>query len=146
MLPTIPILALLLALSTPSRACLRHKGTAPWDDTLPFEATITDNGVVTCWISKTYASHSTEQRHTPPDDANLAWEFQPWHFECLRGYGARAEVGRRSYSYRAHGQDFSWVADIREDVQGEAYVYGKELFCKGRSKDDGKNGKGRRKR
>ncbi|PVH89677.1 hypothetical protein DL98DRAFT_2378 [Cadophora sp. DSE1049] len=56
----------LLALAAASlplavHACMEFNGTLPFSHTSPFEASITDNGVVTCWISTTLAEHNSMQ-------------------------------------------------------------------------------------
>ena len=54
-------LATLFLLLKQSSACMHYSATFPYSNSHPFEATITDNGVVTCWISMTYEQHSKQQ-------------------------------------------------------------------------------------
>jgi hypothetical protein len=54
-------LATLFLLLKQSSACMHYSATFPYSNSHPFEATITDNGVVTCWISMTYDQHSKQQ-------------------------------------------------------------------------------------
>ncbi|KAI9048999.1 hypothetical protein LZ554_006848 [Drepanopeziza brunnea f. sp. 'monogermtubi'] len=190
---------LLLVLAGTGNACMKFKGTFPFAKTAPFEASITDNGVTTCWISTTYAEHAAAQEKSrplrvskrsvgrkvrlstmpalsansnpayfsspytsphspatsggekevvdphampPPRGGRLpttrkfqeeAWEdlavWQPWHFECLSGYKARANVGLRGFVYVAHGQEFFFVPKMREDIAGEKWDYSLSLWC-----------------
>jgi hypothetical protein len=133
------ITAFLLLISELSSACLIYKGVAPWDEKLPFSATITDNNVVTCWIDMSYQSHFIIQsrNHRITEDGEV-WEFSDWKFKCLENYSAHADIGLRTYGYHAHGQNFSWVANIREDIEDETFVYTTTLFC---GKDKQKGGK-----
>jgi len=78
----------LLSLLSSATACLRFVAYAPWDDTLPYTAKITDNDVVTCWISMSYRDHYTMQRFTPADRVleqpfESEWDFRGWQFECM---------------------------------------------------------------
>lgn len=63
----------------------------------------------------------------------LDWEeipaWQPWQFECISGYKARANVGMRGFTYVAHGQDFFFVPAMKEDIWGEKWVYSLRLWC-----------------
>ncbi|KAH8599941.1 hypothetical protein B0O99DRAFT_737464 [Bisporella sp. PMI_857] len=116
----------------PPASCITFHARAPYNDDLPFEASITHNGRLTCWISMSYAKHMQIQRgrkvvRTRGDGKEgMRWEFLPWDFECLDGFFGRAGIGRRSYHYRAKGQDISFVAEIKEDVLGGAYLYRKQ--------------------
>lgn len=40
---------------------MHYSATFPYATHLPFEATLTDDGVVTCWISMTYDQHDKQQ-------------------------------------------------------------------------------------
>ena len=55
-----PILLALTAASL-TQACMEFNGTLPFSHTAPFEASITDNGMVTCWISTSLVEHDTMQ-------------------------------------------------------------------------------------
>ncbi|KAH7342755.1 hypothetical protein BKA65DRAFT_586779 [Rhexocercosporidium sp. MPI-PUGE-AT-0058] len=55
--------------------------------------------------------------------------WQPWQFECISGYKARANVGMRGFTYVAHGQDFFFVPRMKEDIWGERWVYSSRLWC-----------------
>jgi hypothetical protein len=170
------LLAPLLLLQT--SACMHYSATFPYATHLPFEATLTDNGVVTCWISMTYdqhekeqASFSNHQRARPGqvpqitqkqisltgakpvrnngtkdreggDVQRLARQegrgaieegikgvWIPWEFKCLDGHQARAGIGLRAVWYSAHGQEFEFVPKCDEDVLGEKWVYGVDLWC-----------------
>ena len=54
-----PLITLLLIGQT--SACMHYSATFPYATHLPFEATLTDNSVVTCWISMTYDQHDKQQ-------------------------------------------------------------------------------------
>lgn len=79
-------LLLLLLLVKDAKSCLRFVGSAPWDNTAPFEAMFEDNGVVTCWISESYTRHDGMQRAWAlgPEKkrGGMEWEFRAWEFEC----------------------------------------------------------------
>ncbi|KAH7419271.1 hypothetical protein BKA64DRAFT_699302 [Cadophora sp. MPI-SDFR-AT-0126] len=60
-LPTIPLILAAASLPLTIHACMEFNGTLPFSHTAPFEASITDNGVVTCWISTTLAEHNSMQ-------------------------------------------------------------------------------------
>jgi hypothetical protein len=51
---------------------MHYTATFPYSTSLPFEATLTDNDVVTCWLSMTYDQHNNQQiafsqhRHPQP--------------------------------------------------------------------------------
>ncbi|KAJ5042831.1 uncharacterized protein L3040_004224 [Drepanopeziza brunnea f. sp. 'multigermtubi'] len=188
---------LLLVLAGTGNACVKFKGVFPFAETAPFEASITENGVTTCWISTTYAEHAAAQEASRPlriskrsshrkislstmpalsadsrpayfsspytspqtpassgeEEVDLsavppprggrvpetqkypeeAWEdwtvWQPWNFECIPGYKARANVGLRSFVYVVHGQQYFFVPDLREDVAGEKWEYSSRLWC-----------------
>ncbi|KAL2075618.1 hypothetical protein VTL71DRAFT_561 [Oculimacula yallundae] len=227
-------LFILVLLSLPAihnqvHACMEFSGSFPFSHTAPFEASIIDNGVTTCWIStslnehndlqKALAQHQHDQTHgnkhnthkkskrsngramqlmslpaydplhppykalpgakqqslnneksidlttkprpragvkgneegrlvpTPQRFEQLAWDdmpvWQPWKFQCLQGYTAKANVGLRGFTYVAHGQEFFFVPDMREDLGGERWVYKLELWCKGKDgKGGGRTGKG----
>lgn len=51
------VLLLLLGHIEPANACMHYKATIPFNPTLPYEASISDNGVTTCWISTSYEEH-----------------------------------------------------------------------------------------
>lgn len=204
----LPLDPLTLLLAITAHACMEFKGIFPFSTSLPYEASITDNGVITCWISTTYAAHtdlqeaharahshshhgrthkkrsvgrkislsvfppdekpsayfaspymsqarvSDDEKHVdlhavPPVRSGLAegrktrryeadeWEalgkgrpaWEPWPFECLAGYRARANVGLGSVAYEVHGQEFVFVPGVREDVGGERWLYGHRLWC-----------------
>ncbi|KAK0125404.1 hypothetical protein ONS95_000579 [Cadophora gregata] len=55
-----PLLLALIAASL-THACMEFNGILPFSHTSPFEASIIDNGVTTCWISTTLKEHSTMQ-------------------------------------------------------------------------------------
>lgn len=63
----------------------------------------------------------------------LEWEdipvWQPWNFECISGHKAKANVGMRGFTYKAHGQDFHFVPKMKEDLWGERWVYSLRLWC-----------------
>jgi hypothetical protein len=52
---------------------MHYSATFPYSTSLPFEATLTDDGVVTCWTSTTYDQHNKQQiafsnhRHARPN-------------------------------------------------------------------------------
>jgi hypothetical protein len=58
----------------------------PWDDDKPFQANITDNGALTCWINMSYRDHNLWQRGIPPIQDVIQsqgpWDFRDWVFEC----------------------------------------------------------------
>ena len=99
-----PLLALLFLLTT-VLACIVFEATAPFDDNQPYLASITHNGILTCWLSMSYTRHMHIQKHTPVlrdqdghnerhgSEGAMEWEFQPWEFECLDGFEARAMIG-----------------------------------------------------
>ncbi|KUJ22098.1 uncharacterized protein LY89DRAFT_576039 [Mollisia scopiformis] len=132
------ILSLLLFCLTTTNACMHYKATFPFNPTLPFEASISDNRITTCWISTTYAEHRALQIAVKAQKSEEAG-FLPWEFECLRlgieGYKAHANVGARTVTYIAHGQEFYFIPKEKEDVVGEKWVYDLKLWC-------GKPGKG----
>ncbi|KAI6708153.1 hypothetical protein JHW43_009319 [Diplocarpon mali] len=188
----------LLLLAPGARACMDFNGTFPFSAALPFEASIVDNGVRTCWIATSYAEHAARQqspssarrrarsagrrialtgrpaapaapaslaspfagpKHAaaaeehvdlgvrPPRRASLPSEtygergreearaWAPWPFECVAGHRARANVGLRTFVYAAHGQEFSFVPKMEEDIWGERWVYSLRLWCKGKDKN-----------
>jgi hypothetical protein len=177
-------------------ACMHYAATFPYSTSLPFEATLTDNGVVTCWASMTYDQHNRQQmafsnyHHAKPrkrqmevqvsltgepdsstspsptrtvnkksggerskegvgskggkeesvlgsdepgwgtdEEENGVGVWLPWEFQCLDGYQAHAGVGLRAVWYKAHGQEFDFVPEMEEDVLGEKWVYGVDLWC-----------------
>ena len=55
------IFYILTALLKRTSACMHYSATFPYATNLPFEATLTDNAVVTCWISMTYDQHNHQQ-------------------------------------------------------------------------------------
>ncbi|CZT04104.1 uncharacterized protein RAG0_10671 [Rhynchosporium agropyri] len=210
-------------------ACMEFSGTFPFSHSAPFSASITDNGITTCWISTSLDEHNAYQHalseaeehhrehgdqtrkkpnqkravgsvirlssqsaydpnHTPDislpnskplDPANeksvdLAVKpaprfttntpsdqlplpqtakmqtpsmddmplWQPWEFSCLPGYKARGEIGLRGFTYVAHGQEFFFVPETREDLEGERWVYELWLWCQGKDgRGKGKVGK-----
>lgn len=54
----LPATILLLA---PIHACVIYQAISPFSDIAPFQATLTDNGLTTCWLSLSYAAHSSLQ-------------------------------------------------------------------------------------
>ncbi|CZR57176.1 uncharacterized protein PAC_07065 [Phialocephala subalpina] len=197
-----------------AKACMHYKGVFPHNPTLPYEASISDNSVTTCWILTTYAEHkalqiavSAQKQKTEmkfknkrsngqymrltskaglgfgkdgkdPDVKGLEiigeeeqksrarqfgqrkWVevpkdekeagFLPWEFECLglpspprmnlkgkmlillgviEGYKAHANVGARTVTYIAHGQEFYFIPKEQEDVENEKWVYDLKLWC-----------------
>lgn len=90
----------------------------------------TDSGVTSTGIGKTAAS-----------EKNLDGEWLPWTFECLDGYKGHANIGLRSVSYTAHGQDFWFVPGVLEDIFEEVWRYETRLWCKG-ADADGRDEKG----
>ena len=97
----LPLLLTFLLLLRKAHACIHFQAIAPYDDEQPYLASITHNGILTCWISMTYAHHMLIQKHTPvlrkqdesSREVGMEWEFQPWEFECLDGYEGRAMIG-----------------------------------------------------
>ncbi|KAE9370452.1 hypothetical protein N431DRAFT_411812 [Stipitochalara longipes BDJ] len=55
------IYILITVLQRRASACMHYSATFPYATNLPFEATLTDDGVVTCWISMTYDKHNEQQ-------------------------------------------------------------------------------------
>jgi hypothetical protein len=176
-----PLITLLLRQTS---ACMHYSATFPYATHLPFEATLTDNSVVTCWISMTYDQHDKQQtafsnhrrartkplpqkqqeqqkqisltselvRNNRTKDGktgNLKKDLRksvgqergeegeekvkgiwlPWEFKCLEGYQAHAGIGLRAVWYSAHGQEFEFAPKCEEDVLGERWVYGVDLWC-----------------
>ncbi|CAL3969365.1 unnamed protein product [Diplocarpon coronariae] len=74
--------------------------------------------------SETYGERGREE--------GRAWA--PWPFECVARHRARANVGLRTFMYAAHGQEFSFVPKMEEDIWGERWVYSLRLWCKGKDK------------
>lgn len=87
------LLTLLLLPSTLAWNCLLYRATQPFDDNLPFEATITERGSQTplCWLKENYAEHNLRQlvnsQYPSPeekrkDEAGLGdyatWGFKRW--------------------------------------------------------------------
>jgi hypothetical protein len=60
------------------------------------------------------------------------WEDIPvwrnWPFECIEGHKAHAKAGLRSFVYVAHGQDFSFVPKVKEDIWGDRYNFFSFIF------------------
>ncbi|TVY49145.1 hypothetical protein LOCC1_G000962 [Lachnellula occidentalis] len=140
----------LLLLPAPVLSCIKYSAVYPFSETAPFQATITDDNLTTCWISRTYREHNRYQQMAnlaPPTRAELqdpdmtTWGFKRWDFECLpeQGYEAWANVGVRTVVYRRkreegekEGRWLGFVSDVREDVWGEKWIYGKSVECDGK--------------
>ncbi|TVY19905.1 hypothetical protein LARI1_G001574, partial [Lachnellula arida] len=100
----------LLLLPAAVLSCIKYSAVYPISETAPFQATITDDNLTTCWISRTYREHNRYQQLAnlaPPTSAELqnpdttTWGFKRWDFECLEGgYEAWANVGVRTVVYR----------------------------------------------
>jgi hypothetical protein len=148
----------LLLLPTATLSCIHYAATFPFSETLPFEATITDNNLTTCWLSRTYAEHNALQilanlapptRNELQNPDEVTWGFKRWDFECLEGYEGWANVGVRTMGYRRRGEQkvVGWVADVREDIWGERWEYWKSFECEIKTEEvnkrtDGEEGKG----
>jgi hypothetical protein len=55
------ILVTLILFPSQTSACMHYSATFPHATHLPFEASLTDDGIVTCWISMTYDQHNEQQ-------------------------------------------------------------------------------------
>jgi hypothetical protein len=129
----------LLLLPSTTLACIQYSATYPFDPELPFEAFISSNDTVVCWISRTYNEHNrvqnlanlapvTREQLAHPDE--LTWGFQRWDFTCVEGHQGWANVGVRSMGYiGTDGKVTQWVADMIEDVWDEYWEYWKEIGC-----------------
>ena len=87
-----------------AHACLRYTARFPWDDTLPVTASITDNGIQTCWLNMTYKQHYLRQQYKNRnrgreegvgvgDDGSAEWEFEDWDFSCVEGEKEGRDAG-----------------------------------------------------
>lgn len=47
----------------------------------------------------------------------------------LEGYKARANVGARTVTYIAHGQEYYFIPKEKEDLMNERWVYDLKLWC-----------------
>jgi hypothetical protein len=54
----------------------------------------------------------------------------------IEGYKARANVGARTVTYIAHGQEFYFIPKEKEDVGNEKWTYDLKLWC-GKPRKDG---------
>jgi len=132
-------LSSLLLLPSTITACIQYSGTYYFSPDIPFEAFISENDNVVCWISRTYTEHSrlqdlanlapvTREQLENPDE--LTWGFKRWDFTCLEGRQGWANVGVRSAGYIGRdGKVMQWVADMVEDVWEEKWEYSKEVGC-----------------
>ncbi|TAQ84775.1 hypothetical protein B7494_g6904 [Chlorociboria aeruginascens] len=127
----IPPLFLLAFILLPPRilGCLRYAGTFPWDTSLPFLATITDNGIITCSINETYDRHMIMQSTTDVQ-ADGTWYFKPWTFTCVNSsFEARAEIGVRIVWYKAYEKDWRFIVDEVENIAAEKWEHKRSLWC-----------------
>ncbi|KAH9216902.1 hypothetical protein DL95DRAFT_362504 [Leptodontidium sp. 2 PMI_412] len=112
-------------------ACMEFTGVFPFSHTAPFEASIVDNGkhvdLTTVPLPRNGHLPKTQKMEELDWEEIPAW--QPWQFECISGYKARANVGMRGFTYVAHGQDFFFVPAMKEDIWGEKWVYSLRLWC-----------------
>jgi hypothetical protein len=104
-------------LTRDTSACMHYTAIFPYSTSLPFEATLTDNGIVTCWLSMTYDQHNDQQiafsqhRHHQPTkrysltgEPDLSMISSPTKSENQKGSGGQAELKERE-------QGGKWAAD-----------------------------------
>ncbi|KAF8866719.1 hypothetical protein BDZ45DRAFT_578288 [Acephala macrosclerotiorum] len=112
-----------------AQACMHYKAVFPHSPTLPYEASISDNSVTTCWISTTYAEHKALQIAVKPQKTEMKYKGKMKRSNGYKGYKAHANVGARTVTYIAHGQEFYFIPNEQEDVENEKWVYDLKLWC-----------------
>lgn len=126
-----------LLLVSPTVACIHYRGSMPFSDTLPFEASIVENDITLCWMHTTYAEHNLMQilknKYPSPEEKRKdergegdynTWGFRRWEMECLESVKGWVGVGLRTVGVKDEREvgkggkkrEIGWVTEVSEDV------------------------------